>query len=708
MSYLIDIPLPPHDLALNEGDLYEKDVIVKQMNGIRTCGKLKEINGPLQRLVILPHQDTHNQNFSFNDVRYVLFSPVKALDDKLEIEAAQLLESKNIKHKLKIHIKYKDGMTAEGHVLSYTADIYGLQLFREIESIKIIRIFVPAAAIESYRIGELLGEIITQKKLLDKAALDTALDQQRNQTAGVVPRIGEILRAQGKISDEDLHKAIAKKFGLPYVELHHLNVDPVLIDLVPAELARKYGLIPISTQNNYLTVAMTDPSNVEAVHMLQFITGLQPIIVISSKENIEAALSVMYNPLHDEDENIKYIEEDKKKATEVIDIKELGQQKPIVRLTTNILTEAIRRRASDIHIRPGEKKFILLYRIDGNLVTIRNFSKALLPGIISRIKILGKMDISEHRVPQDGRTRIINEDSVVDLRISIIPTIDGESVVIRLLNTKIGIKTLDSMDFNKEDFTNIRGALNKMHGLILVTGPTGSGKSTTLYAALNEIIGRNLNIITVENPVEYHIDGIEQIQVNNTTGLTFARILKNVLRHDPDVIMIGEIRDEETAHIAIQSSLTGHLVLSTLHTNSAVGSITRLQDMNIEPYLLAPTLLCIIAQRLIKRICPHCAEIDEIPDHIVQSLKLDKDERFYYGKGCEICSNTGYSGRLAVYELLMVDQKLRNAIKRMESESVMQEIARESGMVPLADNALAHAREGRITISEVFRVSQDN
>jgi type IV pilus assembly protein PilB len=721
MNHIIDIQSPPQYLGIIDADLYDKNVIVKKINGERFHGKLKELNGPLQRLLVLSSSSTHNHSLAFKDIRYVMYIPYQNPLREEEYETNLLQHSVNEKHKQRIHVRYLDGETAEGYVLGYIADMYGLQLFREIAPGNIMRIFIPSIVIKSYQIGELLGKIIKDQNIVDQATLDNALERQKmylsknsvnpdssqiSDGTGKNPKIGEILQTSGKISDDALHKAIAKKFGLPYINLHDLSVDPILIDLVPASLARKYLLVPVNLQNKCLTIAMEDPSNAEAIHMIQFITGLQTEIVVSSRQGIEEALAVLYDPLQEED-SISYINETTD-APEPVNIQKLGEQKPIVRLTSNILNEAVRRRASDIHIRPSEKQFTLLFRIDGNMIKIRDFAKGLLPGIISRIKILGGMDISEHRIPLDGRTRIIIEKTVVDLRISIIPTVDGESVVIRLLNTKVGIKSMESLDFNPADLTNIRSALNKMHGLILVTGPTGSGKSTTLYSALNEIKDRNLNIITVENPVEYHIEGIEQVQVNNATGLTFARVLRNVLRHDPDVIMIGEIRDEETARIAIQSSLTGHLVLSTLHTNSAVGTITRLKDMNIELYLLAPTLLCILAQRLIKCICPHCSEKDDVPEHILKAFNLDRSEMFYHGKGCDLCNHTGYSGRIAVYELLMVNQKLRDAIKMMESESVLQEIAMESGMTPLAENALVRAREGRITITDVYRISQDS
>ncbi len=314
------------------------------------------------------------------------------------------------------------------------------------------------------------------------------------------------------------------------------------------------------------------------------------------------------------------------------------------------------------------------------------------------------MNIAERRVPQDGRARVVEGGNVVDLRISIIPTVEGESVVIRLLNTEVGLKTISELGFSERDLPVFSDLIHKSYGIILVTGPTGSGKSTTLYAALEEVRKQNVNIITVEDPVEYHIPGIEQIQVNSAIGFTFARALRNILRHDPDVIMIGEIRDEETARIAVQSALTGHLVLSTLHTNDASGAVTRLMDMGIESYLLSSSLLGVLAQRLMRRNCIECAREEDVEPGIRISLGVPKDEVFYKGAGCERCNGTGYSGRLAVYELLLVTSGLRRLIKEgVASEQIQREAAKE-GMVPLTANALSQARIGVTSLEEVYRV----
>ncbi|WP_197479755.1 GspE/PulE family protein, partial [Oleiphilus sp. HI0132] len=325
-----------------------------------------------------------------------------------------------------------------------------------------------------------------------------------------------------------------------------------------------------------------------------------------------------------------------------------------------LIADAVTRRASDIHIRPKEKSVDILYRIDGSLLKIRNFDIKMLPAAVARIKIISGMNIAEHRLPQDGRTKITSKDKSIDLRVSIMPTIHGESVVIRLLDTSTSINNIDAIGFNEKDSELFTQLVNKSSGLILVTGPTGSGKSTTLYAALESIKQREINIITVEDPVEFHIDDILQIQVNNAIDYSFARALKNILRHDPDAIMIGEIRDEETAKMAVESSLTGHLVLSTLHTNSAASTITRLLEIGVQAYLLNATLLAVLAQRLVKRNCPHCLEEEQVSPIVRKALGLSEDEVFYQGAGCDNCHMTGHKGRVAVYELLTLSPDIRD------------------------------------------------
>ena len=381
----------------------------------------------------------------------------------------------------------------------------------------------------------------------------------------------------------------------------------------------------------------------------------------------------------------------------------LSAARPVVRLVNNIVLEAIRRNASDIHIRPGEKDVELIFRIDGDLVPIRRFARALLPAIVGRIKILGTMDITEHRIPQDGQTRIRQRDNATDLRISVIPSIEGESIVMRLLKATVGVQDVAEIGLSKFDTQRFKDDLDRNNGIILVTGPTGSGKSTTLYAALNAIIVQNVNIITVENPVEFHIPGITQIAINADVGMTFPAALRNRLRHDPDVIMVGEIRDRETAKIAVESALTGHLVLTTLHSNSAAATIPRLIEMGVESYLLRATLIGVLAQRLVKRICTICCEPEDSSAHIRQLLGISESEIFYQGKGCEKCNGTGIQGRRMTYEYLVATPVLRQIITTGADQNLLQAQAIIDGMVPLTQHAIGLARTKQISLQEAYK-----
>ncbi|MCW8928131.1 MAG: GspE/PulE family protein, partial [Gammaproteobacteria bacterium] len=379
-------------------------------------------------------------------------------------------------------------------------------------------------------------------------------------------------------------------------------------------------------------------------------------------------------------------------------------KKPIVRLVNALITQGIQHHASDIHIRPGKERVTIYYRIDGKLRFSRSLSRALLPAIVSRIKITGRMDIAERRLPQDGHSRVLTEGNTVDLRISIMPTINGESVVIRILDKRIGLKPLDDLGLGLEETKKIRQLIGRSYGMLLVTGPTGSGKSTTLYAVLEAIRERNPHIITVEDPVEYDMEGIEQIQIASGMGYTFAEALRHILRHDPDVIMVGEIRDLETARIANKAALTGHLMLSTLHTNDAASTVTRLIDMGVEPYLLSSTLLGVMAQRLVRLNCPLCLTEEPVNDEARELLGLTENETFYYGKGCTSCNNTGYHGRSMVCELLVISPRLSSLINRGANSQEIKQAALQEGMKSLTLNALELARQKRTSIEEVLSV----
>jgi type IV pilus assembly protein PilB len=566
---------------------------------------------------------------------------------------------------------------------------------------QLIKALEHQASSPTHKLGELLvkEQLITPRQLAEALAL-----QQKDRGK----RLGDILVQMGATTPESVHIILARNLGIPFVKLQDFDIDPQVIHLVSPEIARKHRLMPLIQRGENLVVAMEDPMNTEAMNLLRFTAGRDIEVVMATGEDIASAIGQHYGSLVESDD-IKVLETDgpggetdtERMAT---DVERLGKDKPIVRFVNNVLLDAIGRRASDIHVHPGRDQVELLYRVDGTLIPIRNFSKRLLPAVASRIKIVGRMNIAERRLPQDGGARIVFEGKVVDLRISVIPVVDGESIVIRILNTEVGLKSISELGFSRQDEGIVTDLLHKSHGMVLVTGPTGCGKSTTLYAALGEVLKQNVNIITVEDPVEYHIDGIEQIQVLPVAHYTFALALRHILRHDPDVIMIGEIRDDETAKIAVQSALTGHLMLSTLHTNDAAGAVVRLLDMGLEHYLVGSTLLGVLAQRLVRRNCPVCIAEEEIDPAIREFLGVAADEVFYRGRGCDHCNHTGYSGRMAVYELLRVTPAIRAMIQPGVTADGIHNEAVKEGMVPLTRTALAAARERRISLAEVYRV----
>lgn len=534
----------------------------------------------------------------------------------------------------------------------------------------------------------------------------TQLKEAANARATTFPRerIGKIIEKLGMATHQEVINALAVCLNIPRVNLNQFDIDPILVNAIPAEFSRTNTLIPIMRHRDHLVVAMEDPTDGETLSLLRFLSGQIIEPVISSAAEIDMALSRCLGPA-EEEAILRDLENEAEPSywEEQQAIKQ-AKDKPTVKLIHNLIVDAINRHASDIHIRPNENDVDIIFRIDGTLVPVRTVHKALLAAAVARIKIIAGANIAEHRLPQDGRTKIKIQDKVIDLRISVMPTIHGESVVMRVLDTSAGMKSISEIGFSKKDESTFRSLINKSSGLILVTGPTGSGKSTTLYSALQEIIKRNINIITVEDPVEYQINNILQIQIKPGIGYTFAEALKHILRHDPDAIMLGEIRDAETAKMAVESSLTGHLVLSTLHTNSAAATITRLLEIGIEPYLLNSTLLGVLAQRLVKRNCPHCLSPAIPPDYIKSELHLTDDMVFYKGKGCDHCHGLGYAGRIAVYELLPLSRTIRQLIKPGINDTALENAAVEEGMATLTANAIRLAQNKLTSIEEVYRV----
>lgn len=555
-----------------------------------------------------------------------------------------------------------------------------------------------------------LGEILVAEGAVTQQKLDSILAKQEENRS---KRLGQYLIDMGVAETEDIQVELARKVGLPFVRIEAEQVDSKAVSLVPRKIAQKYHLFPMRIEEGKLLIAIDDPFYKEALDTVHFVTNKPIELAIASSQSISAAIKRYYDEvkMHQDIEAAESVHRlfrlDSEQEQELVQIDGAESGAPIVRVVTRFIMEAIHKRASDIHIRPKKEDVDLLYRIDGELVKIRSFSKSLLGQIISRIKIIGKMDIAERRLPQDGAAQMRDGDNEVDLRISIIPTVEGESSVIRLLNSQAGLKSISELGFNKLDAEKFADMMHKSYGLVLVTGPTGSGKSTTLYAALKEVIARNLNIITVENPVEYRISGIEQIQVNTVPGYTFAKALRHILRHDPDVIMIGEIRDEETSKIAVESALTGHLVLSTLHTNDSAGSITRLLEMGVDPFLLNGTLLGVFAQRLVRRNCVDCLDEEAVDSVIRKVLDVPENETFYKGQGCEKCRGSGCSGRIAANELLQFGDDMKRLLHSGISTQEVHEQAVKDGMVPLTANALALARSKITSLEEVYRVRLD-
>jgi type IV pilus assembly protein PilB len=468
-----------------------------------------------------------------------------------------------------------------------------------------------------------IRHLLVEGSFISRDQLDELM-QEHGLTNSNHAALGSLLIQQGLIDDEDYSRLYAASVGLPYVRLQSFDIDAELLELIPADISRQHIVMPLMVCEERLVVAMHDPMDHDTAALLDFLSRRLVTEVVASSIDIESAISHYYGPTDDEDvlNDMSILGAHRGQDITEAESLRLAEDKPTVRLVQHIIVDAVNSRASDIHIRPCEDRADLLFRIDGSLVHIRSFSKALLPAVVSRIKILSGMNIAEHRLPQDGQAQVDHHHRIIDMRISVIPSIYGESTVIRILDKSMSLRKMTDVGFTEKDQHVFSGLLRKSHGLILVTGPTGCGKSTTLYAALQDVITTGNNIITVEDPVEYHVDGLMQIQVNPVIGYTFARALRHILRHDPDVIMVGEIRDLETARMAVESSLTGHIVLSTLHTNSAATSVTRLIEMGIPPYLVNTSLLAILAQRLVRRNCQYCMTEDEVPEEVREVLGI--------------------------------------------------------------------------------------
>jgi len=549
-----------------------------------------------------------------------------------------------------------------------------------------------------------IGTLLTKAGVVTQADVRDALEEQKKHPE---QRLGDVLVASGKVGNDRLYAGLAEQMGVPYVRLGEFDVEPAALAALPADIARARRVLPLMLHDGRLVLATDDPADGDALSALRF-RAQRPIeAVLASPEDLDTAIA-KHCPLFDD---AKLLEEARDVVVRVVadpaSPQEMAVQKPIIRLVNNILQNAVQRGASDIHVHPRETKAEVRYRIDGSLVPVGEISAVLIPAIVARVKVLASMDVAEHRLPQDGAIHMDTAHGPVDMRVSVMPAVFGENVVIRILDRSIGLRRLSDVGFTACDERRMRALLARNQGLVLVTGPTGSGKTTTLYAALSELNNGEYQIITVEDPVEFRIDGLVQIRARADIDYGFPTALRHILRHDPDVIFIGEIRDAETAKIAIESALTGHLVLSTLHTNSAVQTITRLVEIGIPPYLVTATLAGVLAQRLARRSCASCKVPEAVSPETREQLGVGPDEPFWRGKGCERCGGTGYKGRIATYELLEMSPALRALVHRGATIDELETQAVRDGMVKLVSQALALARAGTISLDEVLRVRLD-
>ncbi len=562
-----------------------------------------------------------------------------------------------------------------------------------------------------------LGKLLVERNLITPEQLAEYLEQQKDTGKS----LGKILVEAGVISEDKLLQIVANQARMEIIDLRQVKVDQQAVKTVPSTIARVYNIMPVKLQGNILTVAISDPLNLEFLDDLRFTVGCNIQPVVAAEEQIQEKISQYYraekesipgvlSQLRDKQSLAKVKGKDKKGKFVSAELQKLAAQAPVVKLLNLIILEAIKDKASDIHFEPFGDEFKIRYRIDGQCVEAATPPKDLNMALASRIKVMANLDVAETRLPQDGRILTNISGRKVDLRVSTLPTVFGESIVMRVLDKSVVSLSLDQAGFADADKDKLRALIHKPNGIILVTGPTGSGKTTTLYSCLKEINQIDLKIITAEDPVEYDISGIVQINIKPKIDLTFAKCLRHILRQDPDVIMIGEIRDRETAEIAIQASLTGHLVFSTLHTNDAPGAITRLLDMDIAPFLITSTLSAALAQRLVRTICPDCKVPYKPDEKELSQLGLSaaeiKDRKFYRGEGCDSCKKSGYKRRTGIFELFIIDDNLRALILERKSTQVLREAAAKAGMRSLREDGLNKIYQGITSIEEVMNQTQ--
>ncbi|HDM32494.1 MAG TPA: type IV-A pilus assembly ATPase PilB [Deltaproteobacteria bacterium] len=559
-----------------------------------------------------------------------------------------------------------------------------------------------------------LGEELVKNALISPEQLLEAQEAQKANGS----RLGTQLVKLGYMTEKQLVEFLSQQYGVPPILLNEVSPEPDVVKLIPLGVVQKYMAIPFERNGSVLKVAMTDPTNIFAIDDLKFLTGYSIEVYVTSEESLKWAIDHFYDQSATLDDALNEIEGEKGEVeiadtsdeVSVGDLEKEADQAPVIKLVNLILVDAIKKGASDIHIEPYEKFLRIRYRLDGILYEVMKPPLRLKNAIVSRLKIMSKLDIAERRLPQDGRIKLkIQGGKEVEFRVSVLPTLFGEKVVLRLLDKSNLQLDMTKLGFEEEALKKFKEAIYKPWGMVLVTGPTGSGKTTTLYSALSELNKTECNISTAEDPVEFDLPGINQVHMHEEIGLTFASALRSFLRQDPDIIMVGEIRDFETAEIAIKAALTGHLVLSTIHTNDAPSTINRLLNMGIEPFLVASSVNLIVAQRLARKICPKCKVEDDIPKETLIQMGMDSDEASrtvcYRGKGCPDCGNTGYKGRIALYEVMPVDDSIKELILMGASASEIKKEAIKCGMKTLRQSGLTKISEGVTTVSEVMRTT---
>ena len=562
-----------------------------------------------------------------------------------------------------------------------------------------------------------LGDLLVTEGLISQEQLDRALGEQK----GTSEKLGSILVRLTLLTEEQLIGFLSRQYGIPSITLSQLDIDPEVLRLVPAQIAKKYEVLPVKRAGNALTLAMADPTNVFALDDVAFMTNLQVLPVVASQVAIRKAIDRNYesqttaitgvlSELSSDLSDVEVLEDEEVGGkVDVFELKESADEAPVVKLVNMVLVDAIQKGASDIHFEPYEKVFRVRFRVDGVLHEMLTPPKRLEPAIISRIKIMSNLDIAERRMPQDGRIKLRFNTREIDFRVSTLPTIFGEKAVLRILDKEALKLDLTSLGFDTWSLEKFQAAIRQPYGMILITGPTGSGKTTTLYSAIHTINSPDVNIMTAEDPVEYNLKGVNQVQINEGVGRTFASALRSFLRQDPDVILVGETRDLETAQISIRAALTGHLVFSTLHTNDCPSTVARLMDMGIPPFLVASSMLLILAQRLGRKVCKECKEPYEADEDTLVPYGHEPTGlgriTFYKGKGCQVCNFTGMKGRIAIYEVMPATEEIREMILKNVPTAELRAAAQAQGMKTLRQAGLRKVLEGTTTVEEILRVT---